>query len=149
TARSRCRGIRRSDRSDRNSAGRLPAGSLPSPLRDDRQRSRRRIDLDEGVVRYSLGDVEVETPEHRKLREGCTLREDRIDGIEDESQRNDAPRFHFMQHPGSRDTAFGGVENENPVDVGLTGELVRRSGEHTTYPVEIVARRKAVLGDES
>ena len=66
----------------------------------------------------------VETVDQRNIAERRTLRDDRVDPIEDQRPRHDAPRRHLMQHPGGRDPALGGVEDKDAVSVALTEQLM-------------------------
>jgi hypothetical protein len=45
------------------------------------------------------------------------LGDDRVDPVEDHRPRRDPQRPHVVQHPGSADTAFGAIEDEDAVDI--------------------------------
>src|SRR4051794_23072997 len=64
------------------------------------------------------------------------------------SPRHDATRSHLVQHPSGCDPALGGVENQNAVNIALSGELMARAREYPLVAVEVVARAEIVGGDE-
>ena len=100
------------------------------------------------TVRSTGGDIFVKSGKHRYVAKCCSLRENWIDRIQDDRQRYDATRLHFIQHPGRRHAALGGVEDKDPADIGLAGQLMRGPAEDTLDAVEIVAGGKSVVSHQ-
>src|SRR5450759_5212243 len=105
-----------------------------------RDYARLRVYFDLRAVRNSGGNILVEAGDHGHIAQGRTLNEDRVHRIEDECERNDAARFHFVQHPGARYPPFGGIQHQYAADIRAAGELVARARKHAGDAVEVIAR---------
>ena len=73
------------------------------------------------------------------------LRENWIDGVEDDRQRDDAAGLHLVQHPCRSDAAFGRIQHQYLANIGLARQFVRRPREGAGDTIEIVTRRKPVI----
>src|SRR5262249_41875982 len=80
--------------------------------------------------------------------ERCALYHDRIDRVEHQRRREDAARFHLVEHPRGGDASFGGIEHQYATYKAFVSELVVGPGKDAAHAVEIVARGKSILGDE-
>ncbi len=115
----------------------------------DRHQADFGVDGDLIAVVNQARDVAIcEAIAHRHVGQCRTLRQDGIDVVEQNRLRCDAARFHFVQHPGRGDTTLGGVEYHDAVDVTLPCELVLWPRENAGDAVEVVTRRKVVIGDQ-
>ena len=56
--------------------------------------------------------------------------------------------WEYMQHPGGRDPALGGVQNQDAAVIALPKQLMARPREDASAAVEIVARAEIVGPDE-
>src|SRR6516165_436132 len=92
--------------------------------------------------------VTRETVDQCHAGKGCTLCDDRVDPVEDQSPRHHRACGHVVQHPGSRDPTLRAVEDEDAVDIAPAAELMARAREDPAAAVEIVARAEIVSGDK-
>src|SRR5262249_38534028 len=102
------------------------------------------IDFHLGAIGDSRRDVVVKTCEHWHVRERSALCKNRIYRIEYKGQWHSTSRSHFMQHPCRRNAALSSVENQNLVDIRLTGKLMCWPRKYAGNPIKVITRRKAV-----
>src|SRR5215469_16336897 len=86
--------------------------------------------------------------DQRHAAKSRALREDRIDAVEDQASQHEAAGRHVVQHPRGSHPALRGIEDEDAVDIALSGKLVTRSRKHPLAAIEVVARAEIVGRDE-